>query len=116
MRPQIKLVELPAHDSKPPHTCIVTARRDGELVDFGADFKGTNPHVYIRRQIVERAGTEVLGMVPQKTVNALQTELAEAQDERDRLAAIVAGGQDLSAAEERLREALGPAPTLEVSQ
>lgn len=105
-----KLVTLPAHNSKPPHTCVVSGRRDGEVVDFQKDFTGTDPHIYIRRERVEEAA-EICGMVRQKTVDALQAELAEAQDERDRLAGIVSGGEALSAAEERLREALGPAPT-----
>lgn len=111
MKPTI--VTLPAHNSKPPHTCVVSGRRDGEVVDFQKDFTGTDPHIYIRRHRVEEAAEDLCGMVKQKVVDALKAQLAEAEAERDRLAAIVAGGEELSAAEERLREALGPAPTSE---
>lgn len=105
-----KIITLPAHNSKPPHTCVVSGRRDGEVVDFQVDYTGTDPHIYIRRERVEVAG-EVCGMVRQVEVDALRTELEDAVAERERLAAIVAGGEDLSGAEDRLREALGPAPT-----
>lgn len=105
MDPQIRT--LPAHDSKPPHTCIVTGRRDGEVVDFMRDFVGTDPHVYIRRELVEVAG-EVCGMVRQAEVDELRAELEEANAEAGRLRAIVAGKEDLSAAEDRLRAALTP--------
>ena len=110
MRP--KLVTLPAHNSKPPHTCVVSGRRDGEVVDFGKDFVGTDPHIYVRRERVEEAG-EVCGMVRQDVVDELQEKLGVAEAEMARLAQLVAGGKDLSAAEDRLREALGPAPTKE---
>lgn len=105
MDPQIRT--LPAHDSKPPHTCIVTGRRDGEVVDFMHDYVGTDPHVYVRRELVEVAG-EVCGMVRQAEVDELRAELEEANAEAGRLRAIVAGKEDLSAAEDRLRAALTP--------
>lgn len=108
-----KLVTLPAHNSKPPHTCVVTGRRDGEVVDFQKDFDGIDPHIYIRRERVEVAG-EVCGMVRQAEVDALRDELVAAREGIDRLTAIVAGGEELSAAEDRLRQALGPAPTEEI--
>lgn len=105
-----KLVTLPTHSSKPPHTCIVTGRRDGQVIDFCKDFDGIDPHVYIRRETVEVAG-ELCGMVRQPEVDALRAELAEANAEAGRLRAIVSGGEALSAAEDRLREALSPAST-----
>lgn len=107
-----KLLTLPAHNSKPPHTCVVTGRRDGEVVDFCKDFEGTDPHIYVRRERVEVAG-ELCGMVRQREVDALKAELAEANEEAGRLRAIVAGKQALSDAEDKLREALGPASTTE---
>jgi hypothetical protein len=107
-----KIVTLPAHNSKPPHTCIVSGRRDGEVVDFGKDYEGSDPHVYIRRERIEDAG-ELCGMVRQAEVDELRTELEESEAERQRLAQIVGGGSELTEAEERLREALGPAPTAE---
>jgi hypothetical protein len=107
------LVTLPAHNSKPPHTCVVSGRRDGECVDFQKDFVGRDPHIYIRRHRVEEAAKDLCGMVKKDVVDALQAELAAAEEERDRLIGIVAAGKDLSAAEDRLREALGPASTNE---
>jgi hypothetical protein len=107
-----KLVTLPAHNSKPPHTCVVTGRRDGEVVDFGKDFEGTDPHIYVRRETVEVAA-EKCGMVRQAEVDELKAELEEANSEAGRLRAIVAGKEALSEAEDRLREALGPASTTE---
>jgi hypothetical protein len=101
-----KLVTLPAHNSKPPHTCIVSGRRDGEVVDFCKDFKGIDPHVYIRRERVELAAEALCGMVRQDEVDELRAELAEANAEAGRLRAIVSGKEALSAAEDRLREAL----------
>jgi hypothetical protein len=109
-----KLVTLPAHNSKPPHTCVVTGRRDGEVVDFGKDFEGTDPHIYVRRETVEVAA-EKCGMVRQAEVDELKAELEEANAEAGRLRAIVAGKEGLSVAEDRLREALGPATTPEGS-
>lgn len=106
-----KLVTLPAHNSKPPHKCLVTGRRDGELVDFQKDFVGRDPHVYIRRERVEEAAESLCGMVRQDEVDVLSDKLEGAIAEKERLAAIVAGGEELSAAEARLREAIGPAPT-----
>lgn len=110
MRP--KLVTLPAHNSKPPHTCIVSGRRDGEVVDFGKDYVGTDPHVYIRRERVEEAAV-VCGMVRSDEAAELRRELDESKAEVARLGALVAGGEELSAAEDKLREALGPASTPE---
>lgn len=103
MRP--KLTELPAHNSKPPHHCVVTSRRDGDVVDFGAQFTGIDPWIYIWRDKVEEAA-EVCGMVRQSVVDDLRAELAEANAEAGRLRAIVAGKEGLSEAEDKLREAL----------
>jgi hypothetical protein len=105
-----KLVTLPAHNSKPPHTCVVSGRRDGEVVDFCKDFTGSDPHIYIRRERIEAAAEELCGMVRQPEVDALRADLEEARTEADRLGELVAGGEDLSAVEDRLREALGPTP------
>ncbi len=111
-----KIVTLPDHRSRPPHTCIVTGRRDGDVVDFGKEYDGIpDPHIYVRREKVEEAG-EVCGMVRESRVKELEHELTEANAEAGRLRAIVAAGEGLSEAEEKLREALGPAPTPEGSQ
>lgn len=102
-----KIIDLPAPSSKPPHTCIVTGRRDGQVVDFGKEFTGQDPHIYIRRETIESAG-ELCGMVRESVVQDLRDELEEANGEAGRLRAIVSAGQELSAAEDKLREALGP--------
>jgi len=107
-----KLLTLPAHNSKPPHTCVVTGRRDGEVVDFGKDYDGVDPHIYVRRETVEVAG-ELCGMVRQDEVDEIKAELVEANAEAARLRKIVAGKEGLSEAEDRLREALSPASTTE---
>lgn len=106
MRP--KIIKLPAPSSRAPHTCIVTRRRDGEVVDFGVEAEGIEPHVYLRRELVETAA-ETCGMVRQKEIDELKAELAEANAEAGRLRAIVAGKESLSDAEDKLREILGPA-------
>lgn len=103
MRPE--LVKLPTHNSKPPHSCVVTGRRDREVVDFGKDYVGMDPHIYIDRDKVEEAA-EVCGMVRESRVKELEAELEEANAEAGRLRAIVAGKEGLSAAEAKLREAL----------
>lgn len=109
MEPKIATLPFPA--SRPPHTCIVTGRRDGEVVDFGKEWDGIpDPHIYIRRELVEVAAVKC-GMVRQSRVKELEAELEEANAEAGRLRAIVAGKQGLSEAEAKLREALGPAPT-----
>lgn len=106
-----KIVTLPFPGAKPPQTCIVTGRRDGPVVDFGKEWDGIpDPHIYIRLELVEKAAKEA-GMVRKKRVEELEAELEEANAEAGRLRAIVAGKQGLSEAEDRLREALGPAST-----
>lgn len=103
--PHPKLITLPQPSSKPPHTCVVSGRRDGQVIDFGKDYDGIDPHIYVRRVIVEEAA-ELCGMVKESVVDALVEELDEANDEAGRLRAIVAGKEDLSAAEDKLRAAL----------
>lgn len=103
--PRPKIITLPQPSSKPPHTCIVTGRRDGDVVDFLKDFNGVDPHVYIRRALVEDAA-ELCGMVKEPVVEELRAELEEANAEAGRLRAIVAGKEALSAAEDKLRAAL----------
>lgn len=106
-----KIVTLPDHRSRPPHTCIVTGRRDGDVVDFGKEWDGIpDPHIYVRLELVEKAA-EAAGMVRGREVERLEEELREANAEAARLRRIVAGKEGLSEAEAKLREALGPAPT-----
>jgi hypothetical protein len=102
LRPKLVTVD---HSTKPPFKCLVTSRRDGELVDFGKDFVGIDPHVYVLRDKVEEAA-EVCGMVRQPVVDELRAELEEANAEAGRLRAIVAGKEALSEAKAKLRESL----------
>ena len=112
-----RLVELPSHKSSPPHCCVVSGRRDGPLIDFGdptPKARGKlDPRLYMRAPIVEDVARDLLGMVPQAEVDDLRAQLEESEAERQRLAEIVGGGEELTEAEERLRGALGPAPTPE---
>jgi hypothetical protein len=68
-----------------PHACAVSGRDDGELIDFGVDLEGVDPHLYLRIGVVEEAG-RLVGMVPKAEVeklserlNDLAEELVEAQ-------------------------------------
>lgn len=115
-----RLVELPSNVSSPPHCCIVTGRIDEPVIDFGdptEKAQGPNdPRVYLRRSVVEKAASDLLGMVPQAEVDSLRQELAASEVERQRLAAIVGSGEELIEAEERMRVALGPAPQNDADQ
>lgn len=114
-----RLIEAKAPSCPWPKADIATGRQDGTLVNFGElapvvrSAKAKDPAALIRTSRVEWAATELLGLVSKKTVDALQAELAECQEEKDRLAALVAGGEELSAAEDKLRAALGSAPSTE---
>lgn len=103
--PTAKIVELPNHFSKPPHTCIVTGRRDGPVVDFGKDYTGIDPHVYIYADTVEEAA-KLLGMVPETTVQAMAERLDASEREVARLTELVESMEGLEVARQRAREAL----------
>lgn len=60
----------------PPKKCLVTGRSDGDLVDFGVDLGGPPQRLYLRRQVVERAGL-LLGMVPKHTHDELNAQIKE---------------------------------------
>lgn len=81
----MRLVEKPL--KFPPYKCVVTHRHDGELVDFEADFVGVDPHIYLRRTVVEKAAVDLLEMVPKAEVEALRKQLedltAEYEDLRE---------------------------------
>lgn len=111
MKIKPKLVELPTHKSSPPHCCVVSGRRDGPVVDFGdptPKARGAgDPRLYVRQAVIEEAAMNLLGMRPAAEVKELEQQLAECDAERQRLGDLVAGGEDLSAAEDKLRAALG---------
>lgn len=108
--PRLKLVELPHRFSKPPHKCIVTGRRDLPVVDFGVDYTGIDPHVYIGAGRVEEAARELLGMVPRDDVNELLKRLHEAEAENERLQELIGAAEELEQALERVKAAFEPTP------
>jgi hypothetical protein len=73
----MELVEKPLPFA--PHACLVTLRDDGEVVDFGVDHTGVDPHIYLKREIVEEAA-ELLGLVPSARVARLEQRCAELAD------------------------------------
>lgn len=85
-----------------PYECIITGRHDGELVDFGVDVIGIDPHVYIKRSIIETVATDVLDMVPASTHSKLQSRARQLEAERDRLQAIVDASESIQEAQEAL--------------
>jgi len=73
-----RLVEKPLRFH--PKCCIVNGRSDGELVDFGVDYAGRDPHVYMKRGVVETAG-KVCGMIDEGEANALRERVAELEEQ-----------------------------------
>lgn len=57
-----------------PYQCAVTGRDDGEIVDFGVEIPGWDPHLYLRVSVVEEAG-RLIGMVPKAEVDKLEAAL-----------------------------------------
>ena len=114
MRP--RLIDAKAPSCPWPMCDITTGRRDGVLVDFGepapvvTNATAKDPRALIKATRVQLAAETKLGMVSQKKLAEVEAELEEANAEAGRLRAIVAGKQGLSTAEDKLREALGPAP------
>jgi hypothetical protein len=97
-----KLVTRPlAH---PPHKCLVSKRADGELVDFGTDFQGANPHIFIRRSVIEDTARDLCGMRPETEFTELEDKLAATREELQRAEKIIAGHEQIAALEESVRE------------
>ncbi len=74
-RPRIVQAPLPFF----PKSCVITGRADGDVVDFGVDTSAIAPHIYIKRNEVEKAG-KVCGMLS-------GSEAKDLQEERDELIA-----------------------------
>ncbi len=68
---RIRIVQKPLPFQ--PKRCIISGRGDGDIVDFGAEAGGIDPHVYIRRDIVEKAG-KACGMLSEAEAGILQSE------------------------------------------
>lgn len=69
-----RLVQAPL--SFRPKACLITGRADGDIVDFGIDIDLLDPHLYIRRSEVEKAG-KVCGMLSETEAASLQSEREE---------------------------------------
>ena len=67
-----------------PKSCIISGRADGDIIDFGAEANGPDPHVYLRRDIVERAAKEC-GMLTEAEATLLQVERDRLIEENGRL-------------------------------
>lgn len=71
-RPRIVQKPLPFR----PKACVVSNRADGDVIDFGATSPEVEPHIYIRRPIVESAA-KLCGMLSESEAQALQSERDE---------------------------------------
>ncbi len=58
-----------------PHFCLVTQSEEGELIDFERDYIGIDPRVYLRREVVEEAARDCLGMVSGAEIQTLRKQL-----------------------------------------
>lgn len=88
----------------PPHKCIVSKRADGELVDFGTDFQGANPHIYMRRSVLEDTARDLCGMRPEAEFCELEEKLAAVREELERANKLISGHEQIAALEESVRE------------
>jgi len=109
----------PKSPGAPAPACdVVTGRRDGRIIDAGplnrkaeaAIRAGRDLHVLLSASKIKELGT-LIGMVPQEDFDEAVAAKLAAEDESVRRGAIIAGTEDLSAAEAKLREALGPTPS-----
>lgn len=105
-----RLVEGPHALNFRPNQCCVTQRADGEFIDFEAEIAGIDPHVYIRRSVIEDVGRELLGMVPASEVEELRERLDNAQTELARLQRIETATNELEAALEAAETPKEPQP------
>lgn len=92
----MQIAEAPLHAY--PHTCVVTGRDDGPVVDFNIEIEGIDPHLYLRLSVVEEAG-KLIGMVPKAEVEKLEAALNAYGEELARL-------QERVAAYEKVEEGL----------
>lgn len=105
----------PKSPGAPAPACdVVTGRRDGRIIDAGplnrkaeaAIRAGRDLHVLLSASKIKELGA-LIGMVPQENFDEAVAAKLAAEDESARRGAIIAGTEDLSAAEAKLREALG---------
>lgn len=105
MKSRITIIQKPL--PKTPKKCLVTGRADGDIVDFGTDVSvpGPEPHIYLKRSVVEEAG-EVCGMVPGAKFDKQAERLAELEAENEQLRKIAEPLQAIHAAEAQIKEAI----------
>lgn len=65
----------------PPQQCIVTGRADGEIIDFGVDVQFLNPHIYIKKSIVEEAAAKECEMLSAADALELTNRITELEYE-----------------------------------
>ena len=98
----MRVVEAPLDFQ--PHVCLATGRDDGKFVDFEVDVSQIDPRLVLRASVVEEAG-QLLGMVPQREVQALQDRVAAMDDEIASLKKIAGLVQAVETAEKELQGA-----------
>lgn len=80
----------------PPHTCVVTGREDGEMIDFGATPACDQaPAIVIKREVIEEAATKLCGMVPAKKVEALADRLLYLGEELEKTQKLLKATEEL---------------------
>lgn len=60
-----------------PHRCLRTGSEEGELIDFEHDYIGADPRLYLRKEVVEEAARDCLGMVSGAEIAEIRRQLAE---------------------------------------
>ena len=109
-----RIIDAKAPSCPWPMCDVTTGRRDGDLVHFGemapvvTSAAAKDPAALIKTSKVKWVAENKLGMVSGRKLEEAQARIAELEAEIEPL-------RELSAAADRLREALGPAPILEGS-
>ena len=65
---------------QPPAKCAVTGDIDGPFIDTGAWLPQVDPYIYLHVPLVEQMARDLLGMVPEKDVQALNDALEQVTD------------------------------------
>jgi hypothetical protein len=91
----------------PPHTCVVTGRSDGELIDFNVTPACNEPpNIAILRPVIEEAARDHCGMAPAVEVEELRTLLKAALQERDELRQTLKDAAEFEELGARLQKAI----------
>ena len=84
-----------------PHTCAVTHRADGPMVDMGVDTNGLDQRLYLRPSAIEEAG-KLIGMVPKAEYDEA---VARLEDKMVELRAVVKALKNIEHAEAGIEDA-----------